>query len=100
MTANNPSQSETITAENTFTPALPVTPGQRVSVSLSGVTDSTVTLQRRLDGANWRDVKNYTADAEETYLSDESGDVRFGVKTGNYGTDTITARVGVGGGVI
>lgn len=97
MSADNLNASATITAQDTFTAAVPIHPRQRVSVSLSGISDSTVTLQRKVDGTNWRDVKNYTANAEETYVADEAGDVRVGVKTGGYGTDTVVARLGVGG---
>jgi len=97
MSADNLNQTATITAQDSFTAGIPVHPEDRVSISLSGISDSTVTLQRKIDGTNWRDVKTYTANAEETYVADEAGEVRAGVKTGDYGTDTVVARLGVGG---
>ena len=31
-----------------------------------------------------------------TYVGDESGDLRLGIKTGDYGSDTVVARIGKG----
>ena len=93
----------TIEAENTFTAALPLQSGEQASVSLSGLTDSTGTLQRKLNGSDWRDVWEFapadigTEFPEKTYFADERCFIRLGVKTGDYGTDTITARIGKGG---
>jgi 5-deoxy-D-glucuronate isomerase len=87
-------ETATITAENTFTTAMGVNPGTRLAISINGLSDSTITVQRRLDGTNWRDVKNYTADVEETYIVDTKCDLRIGIKTGNYGTDTVIVRLG------
>ena len=87
--------SATIAAQNTFTGSLHLALGERVSVSVQPGAATTVTLQRRMDGTNWRDVFSWTADAEKTYVADESCGVRIGVKTGDYGAST-TVRLGKG----
>ena len=89
--------SASISTQNTFTGALSVPAEARTSVSVSGTFVATVTLQRRLDGANWRDVQTWTGEMEVTYVADESQDLRLGVKTGDYTSGTVTARLGVGG---
>jgi len=86
----------TLTAQNTFTDALQVDKEERVSVSVVDVSDSTVTIQRQIDGSNWRDVENWTADIETSYWADERCLLRIGIKTGNYGTDTVVVRLGKG----
>lgn len=86
-----------VTAENTFTSALAVAAGQRVAVSSSGgATSTTVTLQRRLDGSNWRDVQSWVADVEATYQADAACELRLGVKSGAYGSGTQALRLQVG----
>ena len=90
-----------ITAQNTFTDSLTINPASsgattRVSISVSNTFSGTVTFQRRLDSSNWRDVKNWTTVAEETYITDEKVDIRIGIKTGNYSSGTATLRLGVG----
>jgi len=82
------SESETIEAQNLFTTAMPVSPGTKVSVSVQPGAGTVVTLQRRLDGTNWRDVDSFAADTEVTYVSDANSDIRVGVKTGDYGAST------------
>lgn len=99
MAANGTGQAvATITAQNSFTDAVAVG-NNDFAVSVSGISNgSTVTLQRRLDGTNWRDVKQYTADIEETGSEVVPGaDYQLGVKTSDYGSgDTITAALYVG----
>lgn len=87
---------KTIVAQNVFTEGMAVSAGVTVSISISGVSDSTVTVQRRLDDSNWRDVKDYTVSSEESFVTDEACDVRIGIKTGNYGSDTVVCRAGQG----
>ena len=68
--------SESITAQNTFTPVLEVKAAHRgagdyVSISIDGRTDSTITLQRRFYNTagvalSWFDVGSWTADEEAT----------------------------------
>lgn len=96
-TLNQTAVQSSLTAQNTFTEVLPLRRGERATISISGLSDSTVTLQRRLDGANWRDVENWVAPIETDYLAGESHDVRLGIKTGNYGSDTVVCRLGKGG---
>lgn len=86
-----------VTAENTFTSTLAVASGQRVAISSSGgATSTTVTLQRRLDGSNWRDVQSWVADVEATYQADAAAELRLGVKTGGFGSGTQVCRLQVG----
>ena len=87
------SVSATITAQNVFSEYIHVTVGDRVSISAQPGAGTTVTLQRMLDGINWRDVESWTVDVESTYVADESCDIRLGVKTGDYGAST-TVRLG------
>lgn len=89
------SVSKTIAAQNIFSDALVVDAGTRISLSIQPGSATTVTLQRRLDGTNWRDVQSWTAAVEATCVADEGGEYRLGVKTGNYGAST-TVRLGVG----
>lgn len=98
--------SASLSAQNTFTDALPIKAARRgagdyASISISGVTDSTVTLQRRFYttagvALSWFDVGSWTADTESSYVVDEKCDIRLGIKTGNYGTDTVVCRLGKG----
>jgi hypothetical protein len=83
----------TITAENTFTPWASLRGNGDISVS--GVSDSTVTVQRSFDGGlTAKDIESFTANFERTVDASEQGAVyRVGVKTGDYGTDTILARI-------
>ena len=89
-------KSASLTAQSTFTGTLVCANKDRVSVSISDVSDSTVTLQRRLDGSNWRDVDSWTADVETTYVADEGCEIQLGIKTGDYGSDTVAVRIGMG----
>jgi len=88
--------SASLTAQNTFSDALPVQAGDTVAISASGVTanSNTVTLQRRLDGTNWRDVESFTVDTETGYECDCSHELRIGIKTGDYtgGTSVVLLR--------
>ena len=85
----------TITAENQWVEFSlrkndPVFGPSDFDVSIAGVTDSTVTLQRRFsESDDWRTVEEYTADVEKTGLAPTGGYYRVGVKTGDYGTDSI-----------
>lgn len=86
-----------ITAQNTFTDPLVVQAGERAAISSSGgATSTTVTLQRRLDGANWRDVQSWVADVEASYQADAACELRLGVKTGGFGSGTQALRLQVG----
>lgn len=99
---NRHSAEKSIEAQNVFTDELFLYPGERLSISIAGTFTATVTLQRQLDGANWRDVPDsdgnfgWTAPTEQSYVADESQIVRLGVKTGDYTSGTINARIGKG----
>lgn len=82
---------KSIAAENTFSDAVQLNAGQKAAISLSGTFSATVTLQRNIDGANWRDVQNFSAATEQTYEADCGQQVRIGVKTGNYSSGTAVA---------
>lgn len=81
-----------LTAQNTFSDA-----GQfkgHFNVSVSGTNGHTTHLQRSFDGSTWLDVTSYTADAEDVHFEPETGVVyRIGVKTGNFGTGTLSLRL-------
>jgi hypothetical protein len=88
-------ESATIVAENTFSNSIQMKAGDSASVSAQPGAATTVTLQRQMDGTNWRDVVDITADEEGSYTADEACLLRIGVKTGNYGAST-PVRVGKG----
>ena len=87
------SVSKTITAENTYSDEMPI--HGKFNVSISGISGDTVHVQRSIDdGTVWKDVKSYTADKEESGEEVERGWIyRIGVKTSNYSTGTILARL-------
>jgi len=95
-------KSAAITAQNTFSEALPLQSGEKCSISISGTFSATVSLQRRFDGADgsWNDVATPEGDAgwtvpvESTYEADENCEVRLGVKTSNYTSGTANVRLG------
>ena len=83
----------TLVAENTFSDAIAIRGG--FNLSISGISGDTVTLQRSFDaGANWKDVKSYTADKEDYGNESELGiQYRVGIKTGNYSAGTVVVRI-------
>lgn len=85
-----------ISSENTFTDAVLVRAGY-FSLSIQGLSNSTVTVQKSYDQdtiSNWEDVDTFTATTEEVGFEPEDVYYRVGVKTGAYGSDTITVRLG------
>ncbi|MBI1313681.1 hypothetical protein GC176_20505 [bacterium] len=90
-----------IDAEDEFTDGLLVKAGEAVSISISGSFTATITLQRNLNGSDWNDVPlpdgsaGWTAPTEMTYFADETGFLRIGVKTGDFGSGSPTVRLGV-----
>lgn len=89
-----------LTAQNTFTshihPADKPEREGRMNLSISGRSDSTITLQRTFNGGTtWLDYASYTADTEAVLQLCEEGAVayRVGIKTGDYGTDTVVVRL-------
>ncbi|KKL88868.1 hypothetical protein LCGC14_1920400 [marine sediment metagenome] len=95
MGAIRKSVTKSITAENVFTDLIQVDKGDTGSISVSGTFVATVTLQRRLDGANWRDIESYTAQTEKDFEVGEGSEIRLGVKTGDYTSGTVEARLGI-----
>jgi len=89
------SVSKSITAQNVFTDSIQVDKGDAGSISVSGTFVGTVTFQRRLDGVNWRDIETYIAETEKDFEAGEGSEIRLGVKTGDYTSGTIEARLGV-----
>ena len=89
------SVSATITAQNTFSDTLSLGPNERASISAQPGAATTVTLQRMMDGVNWRDVDAWSTGVESSYVVDESCELRIGVKTGDFGAST-TVRLGEG----
>ena len=88
--------SKEISAENTFTDAVLIRAGY-FSLSISGLSDSTVTVQKSYDQdtiTNWEDVDSFTASSEEVGFEPEDVYYRAGIKTGDYGSDTVTIRIG------
>ena len=86
--------SQSITAQNTYATISYVPQKARVAIGLSGISDSTVTLE-----AQWNQTGNFIV--QKTWTSDPADaehfdapracTLRLGVATGNYGTDTIQA---------
>lgn len=82
-----------ISAENTYSQAQEIKGG--FNLSLSGTWSATVHVQRSFDtGATWVDVDNFTANTEQTGTEPEAYVLyRVGVKTGNYTSGTVKARL-------
>lgn len=81
-----------LTAQNTFTDPLEIRGD--ADLSASGITDSTVTVQRSFDGTIWKDVEQFTADFEKMVTGSEQGVAyRIGIKTGDYGSDTVVCEI-------
>jgi len=90
--------SKTISAQNTFTDPIKIQ-SSYFSLSLQGLTDSIVTVQKSYDTnapTNWIDVDTFTTSSEEVGFDPENVYYRAGIKTGNYGSDTVTIRFGGG----
>jgi hypothetical protein len=88
----------TINAQNTFTDPIGFAPGTYFLISVQGTFVATVTLQKSYDkGVNWVDQipdGTFTSPTEKICLSvDDSVLWRIGVKTGNYTSGTVAARL-------
>jgi len=90
--------SASLTAQNTFSDSVKIQGG--AILELSGTWSATVTVQRRSDGVNWRDVTNNSGVAEaftangQLAFNEPARDVeyRFGVKTGDYTSGTVVGE--------
>ena len=82
-----------ITAQNIFTEWFELS--NTADLSISGVADSTVTVQRTFDGgATIKDVEAFTASTEKVMLGSNNPVLyRVGIKTGEYGTDTVVIKI-------
>ena len=97
--------SASLTAQNSFTDHIhPMDqPSGLLNISISGLADSTVTVQRSYNAnptagtATWRDVVQYQAiDSVNGFVDkviegglEEREAYRAGIKTGDYGSDTV-----------
>lgn len=87
---------QTVTAQDQWTSWITGWQGEVASLSVAGDAFSgTVTLQRRLGDGNIRTVTTWTADAEKSYVFDEAGDIRMGVKTGEFTSGSVALRIGI-----
>ncbi len=106
------SQGQTVTkaisSQNDFTDAIRVVGSDAARVFglvISGRTDSTITLQFAFakDGP-WNDTSpQYTANQSISFDDGQDGQIifyRIGIKTGDYGTDTVTCSLNYTGGSI
>lgn len=83
----------TINAQNTFSAAVNVRNYFNFSL-ISSSFSGTVTLQRRFnDSDSWRDIATYTTDFEGWDQQPGGGQIRFGVKTGDFTSGSITGRL-------
>ncbi len=106
------SQGQTVTssisAQNVFTDAIKITGNEAARVFgliIENRTDSTITLQFAFtaDGP-WTDTSpQYTANTSISYDDGQDDQIiyyRLGIKTGDYGTDTVTCTLNYTGGSI
>ena len=82
---------KTISAQNTFSDGLSVRGD--FAVSISGVSDSTITIQRSFDNSTWADVDTFTGNYEGNGYEGVGALYRAGVKTGDYGSDTVVVTL-------
>lgn len=89
-----------IAAQNTFTTNIEVSSTgeeRRFAITLTGTWSATVTLQRSIGVVgNWVDVTSFTANTATTYndsLDNQLVFYRIGIKTGDYGSGTVTATL-------
>lgn len=85
-----------ITAQNTYTSWAHLT--GTFQLLISGLTDSTVTFQGTPDlGSTIYDIDTFVAATGNTLhvgnVANSDWTYRAGVKTGNYGTDTVVLRL-------
>lgn len=99
---------ESISSENVFTDPIRIVGAEAArvfSLIISGRTDSTITLQFAFtDDGPWNDISpQYTANTSSSYDDGQDDQViyyRLGIKTGDYGTDTVVCTLNYTGGSI
>lgn len=86
--------SASLTAEDTYSSTLTNVVAPAFNVSISGTWAGTLTLQRRLDGTNWRDVHEFTANIETEWpTKGDHVEWRIGFKTGGFTSGTAVVRI-------
>lgn len=88
--------SRSVTAADQWTDPLRLFQRELADISVSGTFSATVTLQRRVDGANWRDVKEYDGPAEDVMEAGGLQDVRIGVAPGEFSSGTAVVSISKG----
>lgn len=96
-----------ITTDNQSTNSIRVTgvgDGRKFSVNLTGTFSATVTLEQSDDDSTWIDYKTYTTSGTSTSIKDELDNsityYRLTVKSGDYTSGTVDARLSFSGGSI
>jgi hypothetical protein len=99
--------SDDIVAENTFTDDIRVIGignTRKFLIVISGLSDSTVTLQRSVSApGDWTDEATYTTNQSVSFddeLDNQEIYYRIGIKTGDYGTDTVDLTLSIDSGSI
>jgi hypothetical protein len=103
ITSEGQEVTKDISAENDFTTAIKVTgvgSDRTFTIVLTGTWVGTVTLQRSLESSTgpWSDVsgKTWTANTTETFadgLDNQKAWYRIGIKTGDYTSGTVSAKL-------
>lgn len=97
LTQTGQSATADISAEDTFTDDIRISGiggGRAFTISVTGIIDSTVTLQRSVGApGDWVDVEQYTVTTVKSFNDELDNQIiyyRLGIKSGDYGTDTCT----------
>lgn len=90
--------SATISAQNTWTTPVRLIGNfnigvQRADAAVGTLGGTTVTVQRAIDNATWRDVDRWTSTGEDVGFEPELMWYRVGVKTGEY-VVSVVLRIG------
>ncbi|BES72162.1 hypothetical protein RE428_31800 [Marinobacter nanhaiticus D15-8W] len=97
---------ESISSDDTFTSSIRVTGignSRAFSVSVSGFSGGTVVTLQRSPGepGSWTDVEDYTANTSKQYNDELDNQIiyyRLGIKSGEYGSGTVTVSLSFAGG--
>lgn len=108
---HNRSKTASLTAENTFCESIELQQGKKTDIRATGIVDSIVTFQLSRDrggrqdieatdalrdaAATWEDVEGFTSNFYKQLTVDRVAVYgRIGIKTGDYGTDTVVPIIG------
>lgn len=87
---------KTISSEDTFTDWKLFTGGKQIDVSVSDLSDSTVTLQRKFTKyGDILDADTWESDEETYFVASATAYYRIGIKGGDYGSDTVKVKLAV-----